>query len=229
MILRRLPLLAAAAVALVAACGAHRHPLARSADTATAAPIPTPAAGARCHLRGHGEFTAPDPKCTPGATLHGLPLTREFVCKHRDRAPIPRSVYDKVERAYGFDPATFHGELDHLIQHSFNGADAQDYNGDGLPDNLWPEPGLIHPAGGGLNRKDTLEAYAPGGRSLYARVCFTRSMSPAQGVRADVWWRRSYRRLIGPVTTAQRAAGSVRLPGPWLLGRSSWSRRTGNA
>jgi hypothetical protein len=137
---------------------------------------PQPRAGA-CHARGHGVFTLPDRRCTPGAvdrrvTQRTLATT---ICRSGYTKTVrpPESVTSVEKRrsmaAYGDSGRTSAYEYDHLISLELGGApnDAR---------NLWPEPGASP------NPKDKLE------NLLHRRVCDGRmTLAAAQRAIAGDW------------------------------------------
>jgi hypothetical protein len=113
-----------------------------------------------CHARGHGLFSLPDPRCTPGAidpavTQSDLGRT---ICRsgYSESVRPPESITEREKRSslrsYGDSRPLHYYEYDHLVSLELGGApnDAR---------NLWPEPGTSP------NPKDALED------RLHARVC----------------------------------------------------------
>ncbi|HSO97479.1 MAG TPA: hypothetical protein VLP43_00875 [Solirubrobacteraceae bacterium] len=145
---------------------------------------PQPPAGS-CHARGHGLYSLPDHRCTPG-------LADPRVTPGRLAATICRSGYTRTVRppesitepeklasmrAYGDHGSARGYEYDHLISLELGGS-ANDRR------NLWPEPGASP------NRKDRLE------NLLHRRVCDGRvGLGAAQRMIATDWVA-AYRRLI---------------------------------
>jgi hypothetical protein len=145
------------------------------------------AASSRCHARGRGLFSLPDPRCTPGAgdravTQADIGVT---ICRAgwTESVRPPESVTEPEKRAamraYG-DRGPLHDyEYDHLIPLELGGAPND-------PRNLWPQPG------GSPNPKDALE------NRLNALVCDHRlSLAAAQRAIAGNWVA-TYRRLPPP-------------------------------
>lgn len=144
---------------------------------ASAARAGASAAGGACHARGHGLFSLPDGRCTPGAVNPGV-TQRDIgrtICRAgwTESVRPPESVTERQKRAamraYGDRrPMRFY-EYDHLIPLELGGA----------PDatrNLWPEPG------GSPNPKDALENH------LRALVCDRRlSLAAARRAVAEDW------------------------------------------
>lgn len=130
-----------------------------------AAALAVPHSGPACQVRGE----LPDRSCTPGQV--DPTITAEQVCNGQ-AAGRPRRVSARMKReailAYGMAPATFHGEIDHLVSRQLGGADT--------PDNLWPEAGPIP------NPKDAVE------NALRRAVCDGRiTLAEAQRRIATDW------------------------------------------
>jgi len=156
------PIAAGLLAAVVAAgAGAVLAPAAGPIRSRASAHViqPQPAAGS-CRARGHGTFTLPDPRCTPGAIDPGVTQGNlsTTICRsgYSESVRPPESITEPEKRAslraYG-DHGSLHAyEYDHLISLELGGArnDAR---------NLWPEPGSSP------NVKDALE------NRLHARVC----------------------------------------------------------
>jgi hypothetical protein len=141
-----------------------------------------PRAGS-CHARGHGTFSLPDPRCTPGATDPTVTqrTIAATICRPgytktvRPPASVTRAEKRASMAAYG-DAGPAHGyEYDHLIALELGGAPNE-------PRNLWPEPGASP------NAKDELE------RRLHELVCSRAlGLAVAQRAIASDWvaaWRR---------------------------------------
>lgn len=113
-----------------------------------------------CHARGHGLYSFPDPRCTPGALNPAVTQTtiRQTVCRSgwSERVRPPGSITEPEKyasmAAYGDRGAASGYEYDHFVPLELGGA-AND------PRNLWPEPGASP------NPKDKVEDY------LNRRVC----------------------------------------------------------
>jgi hypothetical protein len=134
-------------------------------------------AAGSCHARGHGLYSLPDPRCTPGAidphvTQHNLFKT---ICRAGYSASVrpPESITEPEKRAslraYGDHRPLHDYEYDHLVSLELGGArnDAR---------NLWPEPGASP------NPKDSLED------RLHTRVCHGEmSLTAAQLAIAHNW------------------------------------------
>ncbi len=143
-------------------------------------------AAAACHARGHGLFSLPDPRCTPGAVNPAVTQgdIGRTICRSGWTRTVrpPESVTEPEKRAsmrlYG-DRGPLHAyEYDHLIPLELGGAPNS-------PRNLWPEPG------GSPNPKDRLENH------LRALVC-ERRLSLAAARRAIATnWVATYRRYYG--------------------------------
>lgn len=99
-----------------------------------------PAPGS-CHYRGGGEFTEPDPKCTPGAlnpavtqaTIEQTICVRGWTRTIRPPERVTRLEKRASMAAYANDGAASEAEYDHLVPLSLGGS-VND------PRNLWPEP-----------------------------------------------------------------------------------------
>lgn len=113
-----------------------------------------------CHARGVGEFSMPDPSCTPGAidpavTQRNLSRT---ICHagYSETVRPPEPVTETEKRAsllaYGDRKPLADYEYDHLVSLELGGAHND-------PRNLWPEPGASP------NPKDGLENH------LHSQVC----------------------------------------------------------
>jgi hypothetical protein len=130
-----------------------------------------------CHARGHGLFSLPDPRCTPGQVNPAVTQSdiSSTICRSGWTRTVrpPESVTELQKRAsmaaYG-DHGPLHAyEYDHLIPLELGGAtDA--------PRNLWPEPGASP------NPKDRLE------NLLRRRVCAgTLTLASARRALARNW------------------------------------------
>jgi hypothetical protein len=144
-----------------------------------------PPAGS-CRARGHGLFSLPDPRCTPGAinpavTQHDLGRT---VCHYgyTERLRPPESVTEPEKRAslaaYDDRGPLRDYEYDHLVPLELGGASND-------PRNLWPEPGASP------NPKDSLED------RLNARVCDGEMSLAAAQLAIARNWVSAYRRYVG--------------------------------
>jgi hypothetical protein len=104
-----------------------------------------------CRITGTAPFTAPDPRCTPGAFVR---KTRADVCDgNTDRPNLPAAERRRLLANYGVPGWTGRdGEVDHLVPIALGGLTVRA--------NLWVERGPIP------NPKDRLEAV------IYRRVCF---------------------------------------------------------
>jgi hypothetical protein len=149
--------------------------LARSTvSSTTVQPQPRPGS---CHARGVGEFSMPDPHCTPGAidpavTQRNLSAT---ICHagYSESVRPPESITEPEKRAsllaYGDRQPLHDYEYDHLVSLELGGARND-------PRNLWPEPGASP------NPKDGLENH------LHAQVCAGRmTLATAQLTIARHW------------------------------------------
>jgi hypothetical protein len=152
--------------------------LARSTVSSTKVqPQPRPGS---CHARGAGDFSMPDPSCTPGAidpavTQRNLSRT---ICQagYSETVRPPESITETEKRAsllaYGDRRPLHYYEYDHLVSLELGGARND-------PRNLWPELDPTHP---GPNPKDALENH------LHAQVCDgTMRLAAAQLTIARHW------------------------------------------
>ena len=130
-----------------------------------------------CHARGHGLYSLPDPRCTPGAVDPAVTQADigQTICRagYTESVRPPESVTEPEKRAslraYGDHGPLSSYEYDHLVPLELGGA-AND------PRNLWPEPGPSP------NPKDALED------RLNARVCDHRmTLASAQLMIAGNW------------------------------------------
>jgi hypothetical protein len=150
-----------------------------------------PAAGS-CHAKGSGDFSEPDPRCTPGAvnpavTQHTIDQTICVPGWSAKVRPSP-SITDKEKRAsmaaYGDGGPPSDYEYDHLVSLELGGAsnDAR---------NLWPEPGASP------NPKDAVE------NTLHRMVCDGQvSLGRAQRIIATDWVGRAKRNRAGGTAPA---------------------------
>lgn len=153
-----------------------------------------PPAGS-CTYRGHGVFSLPDPRCTPGAIDPAVTQSdiHRTICVAGYTARIrpPESVTETEKRlsleAYDGGRALGHYEYDHLVSLELGGARND-------PRNLWPEPGGVP------NPKDALENH------LHALVCEGRMKLAAAQLTLARNWVLAYRRYrSGPgVAQSQR-------------------------
>jgi len=139
-----------------------------------------------CRARGSGEFSRPDPRCTPGAIDAAVRQStiRYTICRSGYTRTVrpSESITNREKRAsmaaYGDGTRTSAFEYDHLVPLELGGA-ANDAR------NLWPEPGASP------NPKDALE------NRLHRLVC-TGSMRLATAQRAIAHdWIGLYRQLYG--------------------------------
>jgi hypothetical protein len=144
-----------------------------------------PPAGA-CQAQGHGAFSLPDPRCTPGALSPAVTQASisSTICRSgytetvRPSESITEPEKEASLRSYG-DAGPLHiYEYDHLVPLELGGATND-------PRNLWPEPGASP------NAKDELE------NRLRELVCSGQmTLSVAQRAIARDWVT-LYRRLMG--------------------------------
>ena len=119
--------------------------------SSAAAVQPQPPADS-CHARGHGQFSLPDPGCTPGAVSPAVTQAdiSSTICRvgYTETVRPSESVTEPEKEtslgAYGDSGPLHIYEYDHLVPLELGGA-VND------PRNLWPEPG------GAPNPKDELE------------------------------------------------------------------------
>jgi hypothetical protein len=161
-------ILALLAIAAAIAAGASRAaPGSHGSASSPRAALAIPAAGARCHIGGSGNFVRPDDKCTPGSFDA---LSRGQACVHKTRPRLSYAAKLAIVRAYGFTRWSGRdGEIDHLVPFFLGGrTDAS---------NLWPE------TGGLPNTKDDLEF------KVYDLVCKTGTMTvnTARGIFLSDW------------------------------------------
>ena len=144
-----------------------------------------PAAGS-CHARGSGDFSRPDPVCTPGAIDPAVTQAdlRTTICRSGYSTSVrpPESITEPEKfaslRAYGVGAARVSAyEYDHLVSLELGGGrnDAR---------NLWPEPGASP------NVKDGLE------NRLHARVCAGEMTLAAAQLAIARDWVAAYRRYV---------------------------------
>lgn len=124
-----------------------------------------------CHTRDAGQL--PDPRCTPGSydpSVTAAQLCAPGYTTRTYRPPSSETTHAKwidIVPAYGL-PASFHGELDHLVSLELGGSNDES--------NLWPEAGSIP------NPKDAVE------NRLHDEVCAgTISLRAAQREIASDW------------------------------------------
>jgi hypothetical protein len=133
--------------------------------------------GTSCHATGSGEFSQPDPRCTPGAINPAVRQSTidQTICvpgwSRRVRPPARVTDREKLASmaAYGDTGRRSDYEYDHLISLELGGASNDTRN-------LWPEPG------GSPNPKDRVE------NKLHHLVCDRRMrLSRAQRIIATDW------------------------------------------
>lgn len=163
---------------------------------------PQPAPG-MCHAVGSGQYSRPDPRCTPG-TLNPAVTQADIgqtICKSGWTSTVrpPERVTEQEKRlsllAYGHHQPLGAYEYDHFVPLELGGATND-------PRNLWPEPGATP------NPKDAVEDY------LNRQVC-EHKMTLAAAQRAIVVnWITIYRQIGAsaqpkPPTTAPSATCSA--------------------
>lgn len=95
-----------------------------------------------CHARGHGLYSSPDPRCTPGALNPAVTQAtiRQTICRSGWTASVrpPESITEPEKyaslAAYGDAGSVSAYEYDHFVPLELCGATND-------PGNLWPEPG----------------------------------------------------------------------------------------
>ena len=144
---------------------------------------PQPAAN-RCHARGHGVFSLPDPRCTPGALNPAVTQATigRTICRSGWTGSVrPSESITEPEKyasmaAYGDTGSASGYEYDHFVPLELGGTT-------NAPHNLWPEPGASP------NPKDKVEDY------LNREVCDRKmSLSRAQKL-IVVNWVKLYRQI----------------------------------
>ena len=108
----------------------------------------------RCHARGHGLYSFPDPRCTPGALNPAVSQAtiRRTICRSgwSESVRPPESITEPEKyaslAAYGDTGSLSRYEFDHFVPLELGGATND-------PRNLWPEPGASP------NPKDKVEDY----------------------------------------------------------------------
>jgi hypothetical protein len=120
-----------------------------------------PRGASKCHARGTGLYSLPDPVCTPGVTNPAITqanISQNICNKNWSTKSIrpPESYTSKLKiqqmQEYGFTDSPSGREEDHLISLELGGAPSD-------PKNLWPE------GGASPNPKDKIE------NLLHSRVC----------------------------------------------------------
>jgi hypothetical protein len=138
-----------------------------------------------CRSRGHGPFTLPDPRCTPGAispvvtqsNIHSTICRDDYTDSVRPPESISEPEKEKSLSAYGDSGRLSEYEYDHLVPLELGGAPND-------PRNLWPQPGPSP------NPKDELED------RLRELVCSGRLALAAAQRAVATNWVAAYRRFI---------------------------------
>lgn len=146
---------------------------------------PQPPVGS-CRYRGHGVFSLPDSRCTPGAIDPAVTQAniQRTICVsgYTERIRPPEYVTEIEKRlsieAYDARKALHAYEYDHLVSLELGGARNDSRN-------LWPEPGASP------NVKDGLEAH------LHAQVCDGRMTLAAAQLMIARNWVSAYRAARG--------------------------------
>lgn len=162
-----------------------------------------PAAGS-CHARGHGLYSRPDPRCTPGTLNPAVTQATigRTICRSGWTASVrpPESITEPEKyasmAAYG-DRALASGyEYDHFVPLELGGATND-------PRNLWPEPGASP------NPKDEVEDY------LNSQVCDRRmALARAQKL-ITTNWVTIYRRINRAHPQAPKGRASCSASAAW--------------
>jgi hypothetical protein len=161
------------------------------ASAASAFVVQAQPAPGTCHARGSGDYSLPDPHCTPGAVNPAVtPGTiQQTICVTGWTSTVrPSESITEPEKvasmaAYGDGGPTRAYEYDHLVPLELGGAlnDAR---------NLWPEPGGVP------NPKDAVE------NALREQVCSGQMpLRTAQHIIATNWINYSGGSSSGPTTT----------------------------
>ena len=169
----------------------------------------------RCHARGHGLFSFPDPRCTPGALNPAVTQATigQTICRSGWTQSVrPSESITEPEKyasmaAYGDTGSASGYEYDHFVPLELGGAT-------NAPHNLWPEPGASP------NPKDKVEDY------LNHEVCERKmSLSRAQKL-IIVNWVKLYRQITKrkPTTPTKPPAPSARCTASaqWNSTYSDW-------
>jgi hypothetical protein len=170
-----------AAAALVAAPQAAAHSATapnglRYATASNRVVQRQPPAGS-CRARGHGLYSRPDPRCTPGAlnpAVTQATIARTICRSGWTESVRPAESITEPEKyasmaAYGDSGSASGYEYDHFVPLELGGATND-------PHNLWPEPGATP------NPKDAVENY------LNSQVCERRmTLARAQKLIATDW------------------------------------------
>lgn len=162
-------------VAALAASGLPRS----TVSSHTVQPQPRPGS---CHARGAGDFSMPDPSCTPGAIDPAVTqrnLSRTICHAGYSESVRPPESISETEKlasllAYGDRRSLHSHEYDHLVSLELGGARND-------PRNLWPEPSASP------NPKDALENH------LHAQVCDGRMKLAAAQLTIARHWVSAYR------------------------------------
>ena len=171
---------------------------------------PQPAARS-CHARGHGLYSFPDPRCTPGALNPAVTQAtiRRTICRSGWSESVrPQESITEPEKyasmaAYGDTGSASGYEYDHFVPLELGGAtnDAR---------NLWPEPGASP------NPKDKVEDY------LNREVCDGKmTLSRAQSLIVKNWVT-LYKEITKPKGTAPPK--STPTPSAHCSASAQWKR-----
>lgn len=190
--------LAAVGSAAAATAAARRAPNAlsySSASNSVVQPQPRPHS---CHARGHGVYSLPDPRCTPGALNPAVSQAtiRQTICRSGWTASVrpPESITEREKyasmAAYGDGGSPHDYEYDHLVPLELGGATND-------PRNLWPEPGASP------NLKDGVEDH------LNSLVCDGRLTLAAAQRLIVANWVTQYRAIANPQPATTTPAQST--------------------
>jgi hypothetical protein len=172
---------------------------------------PQPAAH-RCRARGHGLYSFPDPRCTPGALNPDVTQAtiRQTICRSgwTENVRPPESITEPEKyaslAAYGDTGSASGYEYDHFVPLELGGATND-------PGNLWPEPGASP------NPKDKVEDY------LNREVCDGKmTLSRAQRLIVTNWVK-LYREITKPKATTPPGSTSA-----YCSASAQWNRTYDN-
>jgi hypothetical protein len=165
----------------------------------------------RCHARGHGLYSFPDPRCTPGALNPDVTQAtiRQTICRSgwTESVRPPESITEPEKyaslAAYGDTGSASGYEYDHFVPLELGGATND-------PGNLWPEPGASP------NPKDKVEDY------LHREVCDGKmTLSRAQRLIVTNWVK-LYREITKPKPTTPPT--STPAPSAYCSASAQWNR-----
>jgi hypothetical protein len=181
-----------------------------SASNETVQRQPTPGS---CHATGTGQYSRPDPRCTPGALNPQVTQATigRTICRSGWTATVrpPESVTEREKvasmAAYGDRGSLGAYEYDHFVPLELGGATND-------PRNLWPEPGASP------NPKDELEF------ALKERVCDGRmTLAHAQQAIVGNWV--TLARQLGESTSPTGTQPGSGAPKPKCSAHASYNSR----